>query len=85
MRAPPVCASSMDRRNCRHTCSVSPAYAAAVIPKIAVMIMMRANNVADKAVLQVLDPAFDGFAVVRDMYFDSARKLIEPYAKPSAK
>lgn len=49
------------------------------------MIMMRANNVADKAVLQVLDPAFDGFAVVRDMYFDSARKLIEPYAKPSAK
>lgn len=49
------------------------------------MIMMRADNVADKAVLQALDPAFDGFIVVHDMYFDSARKLIEPYTKSVAK
>ena len=71
-----------------------PSYVFAVMPHMPLplfqklqraMIMMRTDNVADKAVLQALDPAFDGFAVVHDMYFDSARKLIEPYAKPSAK
>lgn len=49
------------------------------------LIMMRTDTAADKAVLQALDPAFDGFAVVHDMYFDSARKLIEPYKKSLAK
>lgn len=61
---------------------VSPRMPLAVFQKLQrALIALRADNPAERAVLQALDPAFDGLTVVHDMYFDSARKLIEPYKK----
>ena len=65
---------------------VSPRMPLPVFQKLQrALIGMRADNPAERAVLQALDPAFDGFAIVNDTYFDSARKLIEPYKKLSNK
>lgn len=65
---------------------VTPRMPLAVFQKLQrALIMMRADNPADKAVLSALDPSFDGFTVVHDGYFDSARKLIEPYKKSIGK
>ena len=65
---------------------VTPRMPLAVFQKLQrALITMRAENSTDKAVLSALDPSFDGFTVVHDSYFDTARKLIEPYKKSIAK
>lgn len=65
---------------------VTPRMPVAVFQKLQrALITMRAENATDKAVLSALDPSFDGFTVVHDSYFDTARKLIEPYKKSIAK
>lgn len=65
---------------------VTPAMPLAVFQKLQrAMISMRADTPTDKTILSALDPAYDGFVVVHDSYFDSARKLIEPYKKSLTK
>lgn len=65
---------------------VTPTMPLAVFQKLQrAMVAMRTENSGDKAVLSALDPAYDEFIIVHDSYFDSARKLIEPYKKSLAK